>query len=221
MAGRYKLDSDWTEIVRVYHLDLGEPLEVVPRFNVAPTMRMPVVMLEDGRRIARWMHWGLLSPWSKFREAARTINARCETVHESRTFAAAFRERRALVPATGFYEWRKDGDRKVPTLLRPRAGHMAFAGLWQRWWDPKLEKDVDTFTIVTCPPNAVVSPIHDRMPVILPESAWARWLSPSTTGEEARALLVPCDDEVLEAVEVGDAVNKIGNEGPELARPVG
>ncbi|MFZ5477241.1 MAG: SOS response-associated peptidase [Myxococcota bacterium] len=220
MCGRYKLDTDWTEIVRVHELDLCEPLDVVPRWNVAPTKRMPVVCVDGGRRVARMMHWGLLSPWSKFREAARTINARAETVATSRTFAAAFRERRALVPNTGFYEWRRDGDAKLPMLLRPRHGPLAFAGLWQSWWDPKYEKHVDTYTILTCPPNGTVAPIHDRMPVILPRDAWAAWLAGDTAPDVLLALLRPCADDVLEAVRVSDAVNSIANDGPELARPL-
>ena len=213
MAGRYRLETDWTEIVRVFELDLVSPLDVAPQLNAAPTMRMPVVLMADARRTARIMHWGLLSPWSKFREAARTINARCETVHESRTFAAAFRERRALVPADGFYEWRKDGGGKTPVLLRHPGGPLAFAGLWQRWWDPKLLKDVDTFTIVTCPPNATVSPVHDRMPVILPPDAWAKWLSVDTGPEEARALLVPAAENVLAVENVVLDLSRPGRQG--------
>lgn len=220
MCGRYKLATDWTEIVRVFRLDVAEPLDVVPRYNVAPTKRMPVVLLHEGKRTARTMHWGLLSPWSTFRDAARTINARAETVAGSRTFGAAFRERRALVPTTGFYEWPKVDGRKVPTLLRPRAGLSAFAGLWQTWWDPKYQMHVDTYTIVTCGPNATVAPIHDRMPVFLPEDAWDAWLSPDTPLDALPALLRPCADDALEVFEVGEGVNRIANDGPELAEPV-
>lgn len=220
MCGRYKLDLDWTEIVRLYRLDDGDPLEFFPRYNVAPTQRMPVIVAPDGHRVARWMHWGLLSPWSKWSEAGRTINARAETVAESRTWRGPFRDRRALVPATGFYEWRREGDRKVPQLLLPRAGHMGMAGLWQAWRDPKDGAWIETFAVITCAAGPAVAPIHDRMPVILPEAAWDRWLDPDANPERLHELLVPAPDDTLAVVEVSPLVNNVRNESPECARPV-
>lgn len=222
MCGRYKLDLDWTDIVRLYRLDPGDPLDFVPRYNVAPTQRMPVILADGGRRVARWMHWGFLAPWSARKEAGRTINARAETVATSRMYRAAFARRRALVPATGFYEWRRLPDRKVPTLIRPAdGGPMALAGIWQAWRDPESGAWMDTYAILTCAPNAKVAAVHDRMPVVLPAERWDRWLDPETDPALAEQALVAPPEDALELVEVSERVNSVRNDDPEVGRPVG
>lgn len=215
MCGRYKLDLDWSEIVRLYVLDDDDPLDFVPRYNVAPTQRMPVILDDGDHRVARWMHWGLLPPWAAWKDAARAINARAETVASLRTFAGPFRKRRALIPATGFYEWQRLGTTKAPFLFRPTEGVMAFAGLWQPWQDPADGHWVDTFTVITCPANGVVAPVHDRMPVVLPRAAWDRWLAPETSPEVLQGLLVPLADAALEGVPVSPAVGNVKNDSPE------
>lgn len=224
MCGRYKLDLDWTEIVRLYRLDPDATFDAyTPRYNVAPTQRMPILVgAQDAtglRRLVRPAHWGLLAPWSARKDAARAINARSETVVSSRMFADAFRRRRCLVPNTGFYEWRKEGTHKVPTLLRPRdARALAFAGLWQAWQDPATGERFDTYTVLTCGPNALLAPIHDRMPVTLPEEAWDTWLAGPAA--DAEAWMRPADEGVFEARVVGPRVGNVRNDDPACAEPV-
>ena len=162
MCGRYLL----------YPTDIG-PLfgipdapRAAPRYNVAPGQRAPVVTQAVNGHELRDMRWGLVPSWATDPSAGfRTINARCETVGDKPSFRSAFRHRRCLVPASGFYEWRKEGKRKQPYLLRPRHGMFAFAGLWESWSGeaPPLE----SFTILTTAANDLVRPLHDRMPVVM------------------------------------------------------
>jgi putative SOS response-associated peptidase YedK len=135
-------------------------------------------------------------------------------------FRDAFRERRCLVPADGFYEWLNLERQRHPFHIRRRDRlPFAFAGLWGRW-QPKHEQTVESFTILTCPPSGLVRPLHDRMPVILPATAWDVWLSPDASADDLRALLVPWAGDELEAVPVSSAVNRAGNEGAECVREV-
>jgi putative SOS response-associated peptidase YedK len=175
-----------------------------PRFNVAPTQDAPVVTLRDGVRTLEMMRWGLVPFWAG-REGGKPplmINARVETVKQKPMFRDAItRGRRCLVPADGFFEWKKLGKAKQPMWIHPDDGHLfAFAGLWAR--AKQGDDDIRSFTIVTGPPNELVAPIHDRMPVILPRAAWNAWLDPSLPADDALALLgVPSDkDWVAEAV---------------------
>ena len=218
MCGRYLLRAPLDELQQAF--GFPERPNLAPRYNIAPTQPVPIVRLRaDGRgRELALVRWGLVPPWAK--DAAigsRMINARAEGITEKPAFRGAFRKRRCLVPADGFYEWRKvAGGGKRPVLIRRRDGApFAFAGLWERWRGP--EGPLDTCTIVTTDANALLAPIHDRMPVILDPADHERWLDPSRPGAEE--LLRPCPDDRLEAVPVSTRVNSPRNDDPSLLEP--
>lgn len=190
------------------------PLDVVPRYNVAPSQQVPVARAgEAGPRLAM-LHWGLIPPWSRGtlaearKQSYRMINARAETVWERPAYARAIARLRVLVPTTGFYEWDRSGPKPHPATLfhLPDRGLYALGGIRERWQGP--EGEVESFSLLTTAANALVGRIHDRMPVIVPREAWALWLDPATTARDAiEPLLGPANDGVLQATVVGSAVN--------------
>jgi len=193
-----------------------------PRYNVAPTQEVAIVReTGSGNRSISMIKWGLVPHWMKDPSVgARFINARAETAHEKPAFRDAFRERRCLVPTDGFYEWQKIGGAKQPYYIRlAERGVFAFAGLWDRWVSPDGEP-LDTFAILTTRPNDLVTPIHDRMPVILPPTAYDAWLDVAATGpREARDILRPYPSDAMMAIPVSHYVNSPKNEGPECIEP--
>ena len=220
MCSRYSLTSP-PEAVRNY-FKLGEVPDYPPRYNIAPTQ--PVAIVRQGFKgdmefaLARW---GLIPGWVKDpRTFATLINARAESAAEKPSFRAALRHRRCLVPSNGFYEWTGPTRAKVPHLIRrPGAELMAFAGLWEHWLGAD-GSEFDTVAILTVAANATVAAIHDRMPVILPEPEFARWLEcrgGSATG--IGDLLEPEPADLLEIVRVSPKVSNFRNEGPELWQP--
>ncbi|MCE9575019.1 MAG: SOS response-associated peptidase [Deltaproteobacteria bacterium] len=223
MCGRYTLTSS-AGLVEAFELLRGEPVEHSewwrPRFNVAPTQPAPIVTNHDGMRSLELARWGLLPPWSSSRSGAPLINARAERIGESRPFRDAIRLRRCLVPADGFFEWRREtATKKSPVWLHPEPRRLvAFAGVWERWRAP--EGWLVSFAIVTTKPNALVAPIHDRMPVVLPPSAFARWLDP-TQQDPARLRDVwePIDVADWIATEVSPLVNKVAHDEPACIAP--
>jgi putative SOS response-associated peptidase YedK len=194
-----------------------------PRFNVAPSQSVAVVRLNrDGGRSLGVAKWGLVPHWAKELPKVRPINARAETVATSGMFRQAFGRRRCLVPADGFYEWRKVGGAKQPMFVHfPDDRVFALAGVWERWRERDGDDPLDTCAVVTTTPNEVMSPIHDRMPVILRPGDYAAWLDPNTSPDAAANLLRPYGDGELEAVAVDRAVNSPRNDGPECLRPWG
>jgi putative SOS response-associated peptidase YedK len=171
-------------------------------------------------REAKNLRWGLVPSWSKDASAGyRTINTRAGTLETKPAFKEAFRQRRCLIPTTGFYEWKKTPGRKQPYVIRRRDQRVfAFAGLWERW---EREGEVlETCSIVTTDANALVAPIHDRMPVILEKESYEEWLDPAQTSPEAlRSLLVPEREDVLEAIPIVPLVSHPSADGPELLKP--
>jgi putative SOS response-associated peptidase YedK len=212
VCGRYVLTAPGEVLAELFELD--ERPHLAPRWNIAPTQEVAIVRARPagGRELAR-VRWGLVPHWAK--EAAignRLINARAESVAEKPAYRDSFRRRRCLVPADGFYEWQQLDGRKQPWLLRRRGGGtLAFAGLWSSWRDraaPAEAPQLESCTIVTCEPNELAARVHDRMPVILPREAWARWLDPAATEPGALApLLVPLPADELEAFPVSTRVN--------------
>jgi putative SOS response-associated peptidase YedK len=181
------------------------------------------VVLDDGEaRKVDVLRWGFVPGWAKdIKIGNRMINARAESVPASGAYKSAFKRRRAILPADGFYEWNKlpGGKRKQPYYLERRdGGPIALAGLWDEWRGPDRKGEpLRTVTIITTTPNETMAPIHDRMPVILPSSAWDTWLDPTNDDTEALArLLVPAPAELLVARPVTTAVNSTRNDGPEL-----
>jgi putative SOS response-associated peptidase YedK len=222
MCGRFLLHSPLAELQRAFRF-AGRP-NLEPRFNVAPTQRVAIVRLAAGdggtsRRELALVRWGLVPAWAKDPAiGSRMINARAEGIAGKPAFRAAFRQRRALVPADGFYEWKRmEGGRKQPMLVRRRDRRpFAFAGLWESWRGPD-GAPLETMTIVTTEPNGLMAGIHDRMPVILGEDDHEAWLDPGRPG--GAALLRPCPAGWLEAVPVSTRVNSPRNDDAALVEP--
>ena len=218
MCGRYMLTTP-VDALRQLFLFTERP-NLGPRYNIAPTQDVPIVRLTragDARELIM-VRWGLVPYWAEdVAIGNRLINARRETIERTPAFREAYRRRRCLVPADGFFEWRKDGKVRQPLLVRRRDREpFAFAGLWERWKQPDGNV-LRSCTIITCPPNALVAPVHNRMPVILAPEDFSRWLDPETGGLE---LLKPCPSEWLEAYEVSPRVNSPANDDPECIAPV-
>lgn len=217
MCARFNLTASGDELAEAFALDAVPRL--VPRYNIAPSQPVAVVRHGAPRRTLGTMRWGLVPPWS-VELGGGLINARAETAHERPAFRDAFRERRCLVPAQGFYEWKKVGGERQPYLFRRADGAvMAFAGLFEAWRSPAGEL-VETCTILTTEPNALVAALHDRMPVILPPAAYARWLEPGTVEPAAlQDLLAPCDPVLMAAHPVTRRLNRPDQDDPSCIEP--
>ncbi len=218
MCGRFTQQRPTSEIARIFDAEdlAGDPGE---HFNVAPTTEASVVVQRDDHRAVRRYGWGLIPNWADDpRIAARTFNARAETLATSPLFRDAFRRRRCLVPVDGFYEWLRRGSKRQPMLIRdPRDLPLALAGLWTGRQDPESGEWHRTFTIVTSRPNEFMAAIHNRMPVVIPPDAWTTWLDPELRDPgELRALLEPDDDIALDAYPVPMLVNNVRNDGAAL-----
>jgi putative SOS response-associated peptidase YedK len=220
MCGRFALHTTPDYLRRL--LGFVERPNFPPRYNIAPMQPIPIVRIDNGARHFALVRWGLVPSWVKDpRKFALLINARAEGIAEKPSFRAAIRRRRCLVPADGFYEWRREGKSKRPYFIRARGGEpMAFAGIWETWIDID-GGETDTAAIVTCAANAVLMPIHERMPVVIPPEAFDRWLdSDEKNFGEACALLTPAPDDALEAYEVSPRVNKVANDDASNIAPV-
>jgi putative SOS response-associated peptidase YedK len=220
MCGRFLLISP-PAIIRVLFRYREQP-NFPPRFNIAPTQPIAAVRLFEGERQFALLRWGLIPGWVKDpRTFSLVINARGESVLEKPAFKSAMRYRRCLIPADGFYEWKQTGKRRQPHLIRPRDGApMAFAGLWESWMGPNGE-EMETAAIVTTTANAQLTPLHHRMPVIVPPEAFDVWLDHrNADAEEAMKLVTPARDGLLEVYPVSDAVGRVANDSAELIEPV-
>ncbi|MEE8465170.1 MAG: SOS response-associated peptidase [Dehalococcoidia bacterium] len=212
LQGRFGFLSEFTD---------SQFFEHGPRYNIAPTQPV-LTVTNDGQRRGEVMRWGLVPFWSKdLKAGTRMINAVGETVSTKPAFRAAFKKRRCLVLADGFYEWRKEGKRKIPSYIYARNGDpLAFAGLWETWKSPEGPV-VQTCTIITTAANSFIQPIHNRMPVILSEETQALWLDPLTSDPKIlEPLLIPAPIELLTSHPVRDTVNSVKNQGPECILPL-
>jgi putative SOS response-associated peptidase YedK len=222
MCGRFTQQRPTSELAEIFD---AENLADDPggHFNIAPTDAAAVVVQRDDRRAVTTYRWGLIPHWAaEAKIAARAFNARSETIAAMPAFRDSFRRKRCLVPVDSFYEWRRENDVRQPYLiLRADGLPLVLAGLWDGWRDPETGGVRRTFTIVTTRANERISGLHDRMPVILPRSAWATWLNPRPVDSgELHALLVPTDDEPLEIYPVVGLVNNVRNDGPALVEPL-
>lgn len=210
MCGRYYLDSLPEELASQF--SVTNVPAFAPRYNVAPTDLMPIVVEQDDERRMGPARWGLIPFWARDAKIGyKTINARVESAPNKPAFREAWKRRRCLVPASGFYEWRKEGPVKQPYLIRPADGEpLAFAGLWERWKDQENEVTI-SYTIVTCPPVPRIAKLHDRMPLVLGGGDRERWLAGS-----AYADLDGPGSIDFEIYPVSRKVNSPGNDGPEL-----
>lgn len=229
MCGRFVLSQTAAEIEAVFGI-MDYDGGIAPRFNIAPTQ--PILMIARGyprapgsnlpERRALLVRWGLLPSWVKdVKGFPLLFNARSETAGDKATFRAAMRHHRTLVPASGFYEWKRTGkDGAQPFFIRPRRGGLiAFAGLMETYLDPN-GSEIDTGAILTTGANETLAPIHHRMPVVIHEEDFARWLDcVRNEPRDVADLMRPAEPDFFEAIPVSDRVNKVANDGPELLEP--
>jgi len=220
MCGRYAIAT--SRLARIENALGIELPDVQARYNIAPTQSVPVVRLtgNHGYELTD-MRWGLIPAWSKEpRTSYATFNARAETVADKTAFRAAYRARRCLVPASGFYEWREEDGRKQPWYFSAADGQdLAFAGLWEEWRGPD-SAPLLSCTVIVGTANEVVATIHDRMVVILGPDDYATWLDPTQARSTVDQLLRPCPAGWLRGWRVSRAVNKAGAEGADLIAPL-
>jgi len=228
MCGRFTLAATPEEVAAF--LATLELDAFPPRYNIAPTQPILLAMAAPPRepgsnlpdRVALLVRWGLIPSWCKDPKALPLlINARSETAAGKNAFRAAMRHRRALIPATGFYEWKREGKAKQAYLIRPKGGGlMAFGALMETYAEPG-GGEIDTGAILTTAANDQIAAIHDRMPVVIRPADFARWLD--CRGQEPRDvadLLAPVEPGFFEAIAISDKVNKVGNTGPDIQEPI-
>lgn len=220
MCGRFVMTAPAKAIAETFDA-VGRP-NLPASYNVAPTQAVAVIRVDAaGARRLNTASWGLLPRWAKDRSGqAKMINARGETVAEKPAFKSAFQRDRILVPANGFYEWRRDGSTKQPYYIRPVDRDLfAFAGLRTVWKDPESGEELATCCLLTTGPNAVMEPIHHRMPVILTDPGrWSDWLTGQT--ETALALIGPAPAEGMRADPVDRRVGRVQENDPGLIEPI-
>lgn len=191
------------------------------RFNIAPSQFAPIIRMEQGLPVVRMLRWGLVPSWAKdAADGARLANARGETVGSKPSFRAAFRSRRCVVPADGYYEWQAIGRRKQPwRFVRPDGELFLMAGLWERWTDPG-GSELETFSLITTAPNAVAAAVHDRMPVILDCADVEAWLTAETSTEALQLLIRSCPEDRLKGYPVDARVGSPSNDDPACIAPL-
>lgn len=220
MCGRYTLMTPVETLAEEFELT-GPLPEVSTNYNVAPTQEVAAVLEEDGERRLETLRWGLIPPWADDPQiGSRMINARGETVAEKPSFRAAFKKRRCLIPADGFYEWRRTDDGKQPHYIRMKDGRpFAFAGLWETWG--KNGEEIRSCAIITTEANELLSEVHHRMPVIVAPENYEAWLDPGV--QEAghlTPLLAPYYNDPIETYPVSRFVNSPANNAPGCVEPL-
>jgi putative SOS response-associated peptidase YedK len=222
MCGRLTQQLSSEEIARLFDAK-DEVHDAGGNYNVAPTQPIRAILERDDERVLTILRWGLVPPWAdSLQIGARLINARGETLAEKPSFRTAFRRHRCLIPADSFYEWQTTPGGKTPYVIERQDGQpLAMAGLWSSWRAPTTSATIPTCTIVTTTANALVAPVHDRMPVILPTTDWDEWLDPANENVAAlQSLLRPFPADQLTAYRVAALVNNVRNNGPELVQPL-
>ena len=223
MCGRYAFFSPAEAVRRTFGVEAVPPIE--PRYNVAPTQPVPVVReREPGRREVAMLHWGLVPSWAKERSIGnRMINARAETLGEKPAYRRAFRQRRCLVLADGWYEWQAAGGGKQPWFICDRQRQpLGLAGLWETWRDPASGEVLESCTIVTRDAPGKLGTIHHRMPAVIPPEGFAGWLDPGRHDPGAlSSWLGQAGEGDFEAWPVSRAVNDPRHQGAELVEPAG
>ncbi len=222
MCGRFALSPQTGDIEKLVP-GLRVEVDIPPRYNIAPTQDAASILNDDQKAVS-YLRWGLIPFWAKDPAIGnRMINARAETVTEKPAYKGPFKKKRCLVLATGYYEWKKEAGskRKIPYFIRLKSQKpFTFAGLWDNWTDEN-GKDVQSCTLITTEANDVTSEIHHRMPVIISPEARMDWLdSVAADVEKLSSLLVPYEEEPMEAYEVSALVNNPGNDTPECIKPV-
>lgn len=218
MCGRIATTLPHDAMATLFGATLANDMPPIPNFNLCPTQALAAVSLQNGARHISAMRWGFLPHWYKApNDGPLLINARAETIAEKPAFREACRTRRCILPISGFYEWFRDGQTKLPWYVQMRdQSPMALAGIWQDW--QQGGESIRSCAVVTCAANESMAEIHHRMPVILAQEDWGLWL-----GEEGRGaarLMTPADDALLTLHRVGAAVNSNRATGPALIEPI-
>jgi putative SOS response-associated peptidase YedK len=221
MCGRYSIVRGDQILAVIPNVTMLANLRLVARYNAAPTQDLPVITNDSPE--LQYFRWGLIPSWATDEKIGnKLVNARAETLAERPAFRTALTRRRCLIPADGFYEWRKGagGKAKTPLYIRMKDGELfAFAGLWDSWRRPD-GSEVKSFTIITTAPNDLLKAIHHRMPAIIPREGYLDWLRPEVMpAEDAAAWLRPFPAELMEAYAVRPLVNSPNNEGSDLIAP--
>ncbi|GAB4341517.1 MAG: SOS response-associated peptidase [Phototrophicales bacterium] len=219
MCGRFTLTADTNDLQQAFDLQ-SIPATITARYNIAPTQPVAVIA-NDAPHDLTFFQWGLVPSWAKDMSiASKLINARAETLHEKPSFRSAYKRRRCLIPANGFYEWAKTPTGKKPMYIHLKDHQVfAFAGLWESWHSPDGD-ELRSCTIITTTPNDLIKPLHHRMAVILNPADYDLWLS----GEELPPdmlvpLLKPYPSDEMIAYEVSPLVNNVANDTPDLIQP--
>ena len=219
MCGRYTLRTPIDVLAEEFQIE-EYPSLITPNYNVAPTQEVAAVVEEDEKRKLEMFHWGLIPSWAKDPAIGnKMINARAETVSEKPSFRKAFKVRRCLILADGFYEWQKIDSGKQPYHIKMQDGSpFAFAGLWETWG--RNGEEIRSCSIITTEANDLMNEIHHRMPVILPTEDYAMWLDPDFDEKEPlTSLLKPYPADAMEAYPVSRRVNKPSNNEPGVVEP--
>ncbi|MBI9049250.1 MAG: SOS response-associated peptidase [Anaerolineaceae bacterium] len=222
MCGRFTLTLEISALQMAF--DLGaQSVDWKPNYNIVPSSKIPVVTNQNPTQV-ELLHWGLVPSWAKDASiSAKLINARSETAHDKPSFRTPFRSKRCLIFADGFYEWKRGvykGSKKVPYYFRRQdKSPFVFAGLWDYWPGNENAQALSSCTILTCSPNNIVAPIHDRMPVIFNWNQGKEWLSDKKSEIELRSMLVSVDEIAIEGYEVSSIVNRPNNNSPTCIEP--
>jgi putative SOS response-associated peptidase YedK len=221
MCGRAKLPNDVSEIKIDLKIDRDDITGYQPRWNAAPTSKLPVVISEHGSRILALMRWGLVPSWAKdLKIGYSTFNARAESLTSRSAFRGAWQAgRRCLVVADGYYEWR-DVDKQPFAVALANRGPMTFAGLWDHWRSPAGDT-IKSFAIITTQANELLTPLHDRMPVVIPPDNWAEWLGEQPAAASTlKMLLKPYPGAAMAFWPVDRRVGNVRNDDPDLFAPL-
>lgn len=219
MCGRFTLTLSSKEVAEI--LNITEEMEWTPRYNIAPTQPVPVIV-NDGQNRIKLLQWGLTPFWSKYANmGSKMINARAETIDTKPSFKHCFRKQRCLILADGFYEWTREGTIKIPYRITiPNRQVFGFAGIWDSWKSPDGHVK-QTCSIITTAPNELMSSIHDRMPVILEQEREGTWLDPDLTDSiRLKSLLTPYPSKLMNAYQVSTAVNSARYDVVKCIQPV-
>jgi putative SOS response-associated peptidase YedK len=220
MCGRFYLDVQQDELMSYF--DLATVMPLTPRYNIAPSQSIAAIIMSGDERVMVKLRWGLIPYWAKDEKIAySTINARAETVESKPAFRAAFKQRRCLIPASGFFEWQAAKGGKQPYCIHPKQSALfAFAGLYEHWRNKKGEQ-VDSCTILVTEANAIVKQVHDRMPVILSPDHFDSWLDPDNQNQSRlKELLKPWPDVETDLYAVSKKVGNPTNDDPECIAPL-
>jgi putative SOS response-associated peptidase YedK len=216
MCGRYRRTTREEELARIYHIPIPVQPDLPISYNIAPSQEVLAIRYnpETKQRTLDRLRWGLVPYWANDEKIGfKTINARAETVDSAHSFRSAFKKRRCLIPADGFYEWKKVVGGKIPySIAMKDDSPFVFAGLWEGWQNPTTQEWLRTCTIITGEPNELVAEVHTRMPVILPPETHDRWLS----GEAGKEVLRPFPAKEMKVWRISTRVNKPENDDPGL-----